>query len=178
MWTVEEIEHLPRDKQRFEVIRGVLRALPPGSGELGKIAAEITARLGNYLRVTGHGGRAFAGRTGFVLARDPDILVAPDVAYVSAARLPPRSERRSYLRVAPDLAIELRSPTNRRRGIQAKVEDYLENGVSIVWSVDLPRRQVTVSTPDGGVVILGEADTLAGGDVLPGFTLPVAALFA
>lgn len=178
LWTIDEIEFLPQDEQHFEIIRGELVPLVPAAAEQGEIASVIIWHLMNHIVQTDRGGKVYTAEAGFVLARDPDILVAPDVAYVSAERLPPRSERRSYLRAAPDLAIEIRSPTNRRRGMLTKVEVYLENGVRIVWSVDPPRRQVTVSTPVGGSVTLGEDDTLDGGDVLPGFTLPVAALFA
>lgn len=177
LWTIDEIEFLPQDEQHFEIIRGELVPLAPAGAEQGEIAAVVIWHLMNYILQTDHGSKVYTAEAGFVLARDPDILVAPDVAYVSAARLPPRSERRSYLRVAPDLAIEIRSPTDRRRGMLTKVEVYLDNGVRMVWSVDPPRRQVTVATA-AGTVILGEGDTLDGGDVLPGFTLLVAALFA
>jgi Uma2 family endonuclease len=79
---------------------------------------------------------------------------------------------------APDLAVEITSPSNRAPDVQEKVTDYLDAGVRLVWVVDPHTRTVTTHAPDATARILRQTDTLNGGDVLPGFRLPLAGFFA
>ena len=113
----------------------------------------------------------------FRLEQHPDTLRQPDVAFVRADRLPPREQRRSYSPVVPDLAVEIRSPSNTARELAAKVADYLRAGVRLVWVVDLDTQTVTVHTPTAMPMALSVNDEITGGSVLPEFRCPVAAFF-
>ncbi len=103
----------------------------------------------------------------------------PDVAFVSRERLP-RGDARSVppFRAAPDLAIEILSPDQEMGRFTEKIQFYLRHGVRLVWVVDPRAETVTVHRPDADPFTLGAGDVLDGGDVLPGFTLPVAGIFA
>ena len=99
------------------------------------------------------------------------------MAFVQAARLPPREQRRSYSPVVPDLAVEIRSPSNTVRELAEKVADYLRAGVRLVWVVDLDTQTVTVHTPGAVPLTLSVDEEITGGEVLPAFRCPVAAFF-
>ncbi len=127
---------------------------------------------------SGHAPGLVGPEIGFVLAVAPDTLLAPDVSYTREDWLPPESARGRFLRLAPDLAVEVLSPTDTAAEIAEKVSLYLEAGTRLVWVVDPRRRTVAVHTPDRVARTLVVGDTLDGGDVLPGFVLPLAELFA
>ena len=155
----------------YELVRGELVRVTPPGGWHGEVSVETAWHLRTYL--SDHPiGRVYT-ETGFILARDPDIVRGPDVAFVREERLPPQHERGGFLPLAPDLAVEVVSPWDR----SADVHDYLEAGTRRVWVVHPQRRTVTVYYPDRAARVLGEGDELDGEDVLPGFRLPVAAIF-
>ena len=114
----------------------------------------------------------------FILRRHPDLLRVPDVAFVSWDRLPDRRRPEGFLPIAPDLAAEVVSPHNRADDINEKVHDYLEAGTRLVWVLWPRRRMITVYELDKDLRELGPDDFLDGGDVLPGFRVRVAKLFA
>ena len=175
--TLEEFECLPDDESRTELVRGKLVREPPAGMDHGW--------LGNYLAflITGfvldHGlGQVFNADTGFVLFEDPPTVRAPDVAFVSLERLPPPEESIGFGHLAPDLAIEIVSPSNTAIEILEKAEDYLEAGTRLVWVVEPRRGSVTVYRSRSEVRLLRGDNTLDGYDVLPGFSLTVAEVFA
>lgn len=103
----------------------------------------------------------------------------PDVVFISRARLPHGDARAVVpFRAAPDLAIEVLSPRQRRDRFRKKLSFYLEHGVRLVWVVDPRAETVTVHRPGAAPVVVRAGDTLDGADLLPGFTLPVADIFA
>ena len=108
----------------------------------------------------------------------PGQVRMPDVAFTSWARLPPTYPRDPAPRVSPDLAVEVLSPTNTPAEMARKRAEYVAGGTRLVWVLDPPTRTFTVHTPDREPVEVGPDGTLDGGDVLPGFTLSVADLFA
>jgi Uma2 family endonuclease len=178
--TAEQLLALPtrdgnRDR-RYELVRGRLRVMEPPGGAHGWLAVRLAARLLAFVEPRALGD-VFT-ETGFVLARGPDTVRGPDVSFVRAGRLPVGDLPAGYLELAPDLAVEIRSPTDRRGGIEEKLGDYFAAGTPLVWLVDPARRTVAVRTPDGDDQIVREGDTLDGGEVLPGFTLTLADLFA
>jgi Uma2 family endonuclease len=103
----------------------------------------------------------------------------PDLAYASFDRYP-RGDLRDepYLRAAPDLAVEILSPGQNARRFASKLRFYLRHGVRMVWVIDARDESITVYAPDEDELLLHPGDTLDGGDVLPGFTVPVADIFA
>ena len=103
------------------------------------------------------------------------MLLAPDVSFVRADRLP--DEEGSFPDLAPDLAIEVGSPGDTRPEVEEKVREYLAGGVLLVWVFDPVRRTVRVRGADGTDRVLTEDGELDGGDVLPGFRVRVSTLF-
>lgn len=122
-------------------------------------------------------GKISMAETGFLVSRAPDTVRAPDLAFVSKARLP--TERvTGWGTVIPDLVVEVVSPSDRATEVREKVEDWLRAGVRLVWVVYPSVRTVDVYRPGSDVRVLGEADVLEGEDVVPGFSLPVRQIFA
>jgi Uma2 family endonuclease len=122
-------------------------------------------------------GRVYSPSTGFLLARSPDTVLSPDVSFIHHDRLPTVEQEAHFLEVAPDLAVEVLSQSNRRGEIRRKVRIYLEAGIRCVWVADPGRQSVSVWIPDQPERVLSADDVLDGGDVLPGFHLRVADLF-
>lgn len=122
-------------------------------------------------------GIVVAAETGFVLEHDPDTVLAPDIAFVRADRLPPRSERQGFLDLPPDLAVEVACPSQSRPSAERKVAEYLDAGVSLVWVLWPTRKTISVHRSNREPLVLGIGDVLDGEDVLPGFRLPLAELF-
>ena len=117
---------------------------------------------------------------GYVTGADGGYMVGgnrfiPDVGYISKARQAEPSHE-AYNPNAPDLAVEVLSPTDDRDSLRLKVAAYLVAGTTL-WVVDPDAKQVEVYGPGNTPVVLGADDTLNGGDVLPGFTLAVKAVF-
>ena len=119
----------------------------------------------------------FAAGTGFLLARDPDTVRAPDVAFTSAERFPLDAADTRYSDVVPDLVAEVRSPSDSRAAAGRKAEDWLRHGVRLVWVVHPDTGTIDVHRAGEPTATLGEDDSLDGGDVLPGFACPVRAVF-
>lgn len=145
----------------------------------GGIAALIAARLGGhvYTHLLDHPiGYAFGADCGFVLFPDRHTVRAPDFAFVRRERLPHIPD--TFVPMPPDLAVEVLSPWDRIPDALAKTAMYLQAGVPLIWLIDPVKRTATVFRQDAAPLTIGEADSLDGGDVLPGFALPLAILFA
>lgn len=180
--TIADLERLPDDGWLYELVEGRLVRMAPEGGEasyLGIRLASAIQRLADEI-----GGFVTGAAGGFELSRpgEPPTVLAPDVAFVRAERVPPPGsrERRGFWRLAPDLVVEIASPSQRRPDLEAKVRVYLAAGVRLVWVV-WPRRQEIDVWPAGAeapVRTLRLGDVLDGGDVLPGFRLPLDRLFA
>lgn len=160
---------------RCELLRGELIMISPAGFEHGCIIANITVVLGNFLAGNRIGVIAGA-ETGFHIARDPDTVRAPDVAFLKADRVP-ATPIRGFFQGAPDLAVEVLSPDDRAGEVLAKVKDWLESGCSRVWVFDPRTRTATVYRSLTEITILAESDTLRDDDLLPGFQIPVAGIF-
>ena len=173
--TAEELFDLPESDVQYELVRGQLREVPMAGWQHGWIEVNIIVVLAND-PVARTVGRTVSGDTAFVLARDPDTVRIPDVAFVRHERLPPPlvSGRAA---LAPDLAVEIRSPNDRPGEVQQKVADYFAAGVRLVWLVDPDEQTVEVWTPGGLDRRCTAADTIDGGAVIPGFRCPVARFF-
>lgn len=174
--TIEDMLALPEDGHRYDLIRGEIIKLAPTGGTHGEIASKIDWLIGNVVWPNKI-GRTYTAEAGFVLQRDPDVLLSPDVAFVSRNRLPPDEERVGFLELPPDLAVEVLSPSESLRSIREKVSAYLEGGTQAVWVVDPVRRSLTMYLADGSMTLLSEADVLDGGEILPGLSVQVAEIF-
>ena len=175
--TIQQLEDLNESESRFELLRGELVEMPPAGFEHGDIALAIGTELRLFARRTGL-GRAAGAETGYVLSENPDVMLAPDASFVLQNRLPPREERGRFLRLAPDLVVEVVSPHDSASYVQRKVIEYLNFGVRLVWIVDPEGQTVTVYDDADGVRFLGIEDELDGGTVLPGFSTAISEFFA
>lgn len=146
--TMEALAALPDDEHRYDLLRGELRRMPPGGFEHGAIVATVTARLDALVRER-RLGRVVGAETGFVLGRDPDTVLAPDAAFVRGERLPPPEQRKGFLELAPDLVVEVVSPSDRASEVTEKALLWLDAGVRLVWVIYPDPRVVAVYRPAG-----------------------------
>jgi Uma2 family endonuclease len=164
-----------REKRNCELIDGVLVEKPLGYPE-SLLAAWIIVLLGDYIRQ--HDVGTIAGESGATRLM-PGLVRIPDVSFVSYDRLPDRAAlSEPILGLAPDLAVEVLSPSNTKREMDLKVREYFLAGVRLVWLVDPGKRTVRVYTAPDQSVRLTEGQVLDGGDVLPGLRLPLREVFA
>jgi Uma2 family endonuclease len=168
--TAEELFRLRDDGLRHELVAGELRTLAPSGGEHGWVTSDFHESLSVHVRAQ-QLGRVFAAETGFLLATNPDTVRAPDVAFVRRERVLAVGRRPGYWPGAPDLAVEVISPNDRPREVAEKVATWLRYGTLMVVAVDPRRRTVAVHRLGQPVRVLGEADTLDGDDVVPGWHL-------
>jgi Uma2 family endonuclease len=174
--TIEDLSRIEDDGLRYELVEGKLICMSPAGGRHGRIIFELVLLLGNYVRDRNL-GQLYIGETGFILARDPDTVLVPDVAFVQAANVPNEENEIGFLDLIPDLVIEVVSPSDRAKDTTAKVSTYLAVGVRLIWQVDPAKRAVIVYTPEEPQTVLVETDQLDGGDVVTGFTMQVAEIF-
>ena len=174
--TAEDLWNMGSDADGYELIRGVLHRMAPAFRKHGEVAGDFHTRLGGYALANGF-GLVYSSDTGFILERDPSTVLAPDVAYVRADRLPPDVEDTGFVDVVPDLVFEVRSPSNSAPEIATKVEIYLAAGVPVVLIAEPRRRVVTVHRPGQPAVELGDTEALDLDDAVAGFRLPIAAVF-
>ena len=175
--TAEELLLLPYNNLRRELVRGEVREMAPAGEEHGDFAMTTGALLWQHVG-TNRLGKVYAAETGFVLARNPDTVRAPDVAFVCQERLEEMPPGRGFRPGAPDLAIEIISPRDSYTEVKEKVMEWLDAGCRMVVTVDPRRRIVTVYRSRHDIEILTEEDTLLGGDVVEGWELPLSQLFA
>jgi len=176
LMTADELMRMPNDGHRHELVSGELKTMSPPGFEHG----EVILALGELLRpfVRQHGlGRISGGDPSFLLARDPDTVLAPDVAFISKARLAANAMKKGLWAGAPDLAVEVMSPNDTLRETDGKAKAWLRAGTSMVWVVNPARRTVSVYRSTTDVKTLAEDRDLDGQDVLPGFRCRVAELF-
>jgi Uma2 family endonuclease len=175
--TAEELLRMPDDGFRYELVRGELRKMTPAGSVHGRVAMNIGTALNNHVKTHGL-GTVYAAETGFLLARNPDTVRAPDVAFVSRERVEAGSEVEGYWPGAPDVAVEVISANDSHIEVEARVFDWLEADTKMVLAVNPRRRSVTVYRSQSDITILTGTDVLDGGDVVPGFQLALREIFA
>lgn len=178
LWTADDLWELP-GREKIELWDGrpigpkaMERRLSPFRRTM--VEFRLIQRLGEHVAAGGLGlvGPGF----GFVGAGDRG-LHPPDLVFLRRDRVPPEAEWDGLGLIPPDLAIEILSPVDEAERVAAEVAAYLAGGVPLLWVIDPSGRTVVVYTPDRSPLHLAEGDELDGGDVLPGFRLPVAELF-
>jgi Uma2 family endonuclease len=170
--TAEELLRA-QDIGRCELVRGELRMLAYRGLESGRVAARLGSKLNHFAE--SHGLGAVLSHVGFVLARGPDTVRAPDIAFIRAEPVAGRNP--GYVEGAPDVAVEVLSE-DPPDYVRDKVAEWLKAGAGAVWVVDPRDLTVTVHRARRKPVVLGEADTLRGDGTLGGFELAVREIFA
>ena len=174
--TADDLARQPNDDSRYELVKGVLRKMPPAGFEHGICAAEIGSRLNVHVR-THQLGYVCGAETGFKIAQNPDTVRAPDAAFVCQASIERQGIVRGYWEGAPDLVVEVISPGDTYAEVAEKVEEWLTAGCRMVWVLNPRRETVEVYRPNTDFTILRGPDTLDGGDVVEGFQCQVQDIF-
>ncbi len=170
MLTAEEFYALHRD--HCELVRGeVVDLMPPGFRH-GRLAVKLATAINTHAKQ--HRLGATVVESGFVLHRGPDTVRGPDVAFVCQERV---VDTEKFYEGAPDLAVEVLSPDDRIGQVNARLRDYFAAGVRVVWLVDPDQQTVAVHDKEHART-LRAPESVDGGDILPGFALPIASLFA
>lgn len=182
LYTIEDLWALSHQAetsgQRLELSEGELIAMTPAGGKHGVITLNIGSAVRAFVREH-RLGFVTAAETGYILARNPDgrdTVRAPDVGFIAAARLP-EGLSDGYVPFAPDLAVEVVSPGDDADDLQLKVTQYLRAGTRLVLLI-YPRSQTVVAWTPDRTETLSSGQIISGGDVLPGFSLPVEDVFA
>jgi len=171
LMTADDLLHSTHE--HAELVRGVLVVREPPGLQHGRVAANLCRRLADH--ADAHGlGRVYV-ESGFRLASDPDTVRGPDIAFISQTRLP-HPEPRGFPDFAPDLAVEILSPTDRPGEVLGRVGDLLAAGTKLVWVIDPHRRLARVYRPDGTEDAITAEQTLDGEAVVRGFTCPLASI--
>lgn len=176
LYTAEDLWQMPGDEP-WELWEGELRKVPGANLRASGLAGQIFFLISLHVRPRNLGLVTPADGT-YILARDPDTVVVPDVAFIRWDRLPGGVAPDKFSPVAPDFAVEVVSPGDGPSDVARKMEHYRRAGVPVVWWVYPKTRTVTVY--DHGQLV-GErraGDELDGGDVLPEFRLAVTEVFA
>lgn len=176
LYTVEDLLEMEDDGCRHELIRGELITMPPAARPHGKFLTELARHIGNFLAEQAI-AEAYTGDTGYILSRDPDVLLAPDLSVIRLENLLENPPEAGFEDLVPDLVAEVLSPSERIGQVNYKVWEYLNAGVQLVWLIDPAQKNVTIHTPNQQMRVIGSDDILDGGEVLPEFRLPLAELF-
>lgn len=177
IWTDEALEALPKERGKFELIDGKLTRMSPAKRDHGLICVQIASALNQHV-ISRRLGLVFDSSTGFRL--DPENVLSPDAAFCSSATLRRDSPALdNFGSVPPDLCVEVISASERKAKIRRKLELYFTRGTRLVWLVRPRRKLVEVYTAPEAVTLkrLDDGDELDGGDVLPGFRLPLTQVF-
>ncbi len=166
--TAEELLDMSIPNKHVELVRGVLVVREPPGGRHGRIAANVAFVLMSHVRAN-ELGVVYAAETGFTVARNPDTVRAPDVAFIRRDRLP-SPEPTAYPELGPDLVVEVLSPGDGPGEVHPKIADWLSASTRLVWVIDPARRVARVYRADGSETILTGDEALDGEDVVPGFS--------
>jgi len=177
VWTEAEFQALPEDGCRHELVAGELVVSPRNDSSHAEICTRFYAALLAFAE-SRHLGAVWDANTAFRMSNLN--LRAPDVSFVSSARLKEQESRcatRRFFAGAPDLAVEILSPSNTREKMDGRLKDYFSSGTRLAWIVDLEAQQLEVCRSLTERQWVGSGGFLDGEDLLPGFRYPMADLF-
>ena len=173
--TADELIKLPRGRMRYELIEGELIEMTPAGHLHGRIAMNLAIELGLAVKQQKLGA-VYAAETGFYIKRDPDTVRAPDVAFVRAERLK-EADQQGYFPGAPDIAVEVISPSDVYQEVEAKVAQWLGAGSQIVIIINPRHRTLKVHRSLTDVAVLNEDDTLTLPELFGDWELSLAEVF-
>ena len=172
----EELLLMDDDGVRRELVLGEVRETAPAGYTHGRVAMNVSAPLDRYVREHDL-GIVLAAETGFKIASNPDTVRALDAAFIRRKRVEEVGEVEGYWPGAPDLAVEVVSPNDSYTGVEEKVATWLETGTRCVVVIEPRTRTVTVRLSRTEIRVLTEGAVLDVGEVVSGWTLPVADVF-
>jgi Uma2 family endonuclease len=172
LMTADELLQMPHDGRRYELVKGELKEMSPAGPQHGRVANNIAFLITQYVKEKNLGA-VYAAETGFKLKEKPDTVRAADAAFVAKERIPAEGEPTGYWAIAPDLVVEVVSPSDSAQAIQAKVAEWLAAGCGLVWVVYPETQTVMEYRSSSTIRVLSTQEALDGGEVLPGFTSPV-----
>lgn len=175
--TADDLWNMPDHGGHHELVRGELRPMSPAGYGHGRVTMRLAARLEMF--VEEHSlGDVLGSETGFVISRNPDTVLAPDIAFVRQERVSASDEVMEFWPGTPDLAVETISRWDRIFEVDEKVEQWLGAGTKLVWVVDPKKKTIAVHRIGRDARILTTNDMLDGEDVVPGFHIPVSVVFS
>lgn len=164
------------DIGRCELVRGQIVLAGPTSDEHAGIVGDFYHELRSFV-LPRRLGKVRVGETGVYTQRSPDTVRGADVLFISEERYSRRRKKHGFLDVAPELVVEVLSASESKASVDEKLGEYFAIGVRLVWVADPEHKTVRAYRSLEDVRTLGEKDMLRGGDVLPGFSVPVSRLF-
>jgi Uma2 family endonuclease len=174
-WTEAELEALPEDGYSYEVVNGELVMSPKNNWLHGDICARLLTALKAFADAH-HLGAVWDSSTGFWMENLN--CRAPDISFVRKERLQGLKRREAaFFKGAPDLAVEILSPSNTRREMDERLRDFFSSKAKLAWIIDPDRELVEICHSPTQRRLLGPGGSLDGEDLLPGFQYPVADLF-
>lgn len=168
LMTAEQLFALSPRLPRVELVEGELREMSPSGAEHVVIAARLIGRLAAVV-YAGQLGEIFGCEGGFLIEQDPDTVLAPDGAFVTAERIAQTGVPQGYYPGPPDLVIEVVSPNDRARDTARKAERWLNAGVRLVWVINPRSQSATIFRPGVDPITISAEQDLTGEDVVPGF---------
>ena len=175
--TIRDLERLQANSPdlRMELVNGEIRIMSPSGGESGEVSMRFASRLEIWVSDRRF-GRVFDSSTGFVLPNKSKDVRAPDVSFVRADRL--RQSPKGYAELAPDLAVEVKSPTDSLARLRQKIQSFFAVGTQVGILVDPDSRSVEVHRPgQNAPQVLRDGDVLTVPDLLPGWSVAIADLW-
>jgi Uma2 family endonuclease len=174
--TADDLLRLHSEGVRGELIRGVLHQTVSVGLRHGEIVIKLGFLLTLFIKPL-RLGRLVASDSGIRLERNPDTVREPDIAFISAEKLPLDVDVPGFSEVVPDLVVEIFSPSDSLAAVNDKALMWLRFGVQTVWVIFPESRTLEMHSASAPPVQLGEQDQLDGGAVLPGFTCQVSEIF-
>jgi Uma2 family endonuclease len=173
----EAIAIANRDLRLERTAEGELIINPPTGGESGQRNLNISRQFGNWVEAHLELGEGFDSSTGFRLPNGANR--SPDVSWVSRNRwdMLTEKQRKGFVPLCPDFVVELRSESDRLSKLQAKMQEYIDNGARLGWLIDPQNQQVKIYRKDHDIEVLVNPTHLSGEDVLPGFILDLNRIF-
>ena len=157
----------------YELVDGQWEAKEMGSSRHSGVGTRLIIEMGMHVKLNKLGG-VYGPDATFQIGQNERL---PDVSFISAARIPPEGETEEKWHLAPDLAVEVISPSESWAKVNRKLREYFAAGVQQVWLVSLELREVHVYDSPKAITVLGEEDELASEALLPGFRLHISELF-